>query len=38
MNPFEFGAISVALVVIAVTNVFILSTLKELLKEVRKGK
>jgi hypothetical protein len=38
MSPFEFGAISVALVVIAVTNLFILSTLKELLKEIRKGK
>ena len=38
MNSFEFGVISVALAIIAVTNVFILSTLKELLKEVRKGK
>lgn len=38
MSPFEFGAISVALVVIAVTNLFILDTLKELLKEIRKGK
>ena len=38
MNPFEFGVISVALAINAVTNVFILSTLKELLKEVRKGK
>lgn len=38
MNPFEFGVISVALIMIAVTNVFILNTLKELLKEIRKGK
>ena len=38
MSPFEFGVISVALAIIAVTNVFILNTLKELLKEVRKGK
>ena len=38
MSPFEFGVISVALIMIAVTNLFIFNALKELLKEVRKGK
>ena len=33
MSPLEFGAIITALVLIAITNLFILNTLKELLKE-----
>ena len=36
MSPLEFGAIITALVLIAITNLFILNTLKELLKELRK--
>lgn len=38
MSPFEFGVITAALVIITITNLFILDTLKELLKELRKGK
>lgn len=38
MSPLAFGAIITALVLIAITNLFILDTLKELLKELRKRK
>lgn len=38
MSPFEFGVITAALVINTITNLFILDTLKELLKEIRKGK
>ena len=38
MSPLEFGVITVTLVINTITNLFILDTLKELLKELRKGK
>lgn len=38
MSAFEFGAISTALVLIAITNIFILDKLRDILKELRKGK
>ena len=38
MSPFEFGVITATLVITTITNLFILDALKELLKELRKGK
>jgi hypothetical protein len=38
MSPFEFGVIAAALIINTITNLLILDTLKELLKELRKGK
>lgn len=38
MSPFEFGVITAALVITTITNLFILDTLKELLKELKKRK
>lgn len=38
MSSLEFGAIITAIGLIAITNLFILNTLKELLKELRNGK